>query len=202
MKRFLRYSGQKRSYEYHQGVPAVINDRFFMRQVEAAFISSIHAKRHQGAKLGIIAKKEVQSVLLLPHRPQRLDSDSATSNALAKILKLQGTILIGDKALRHALAHTDYIDLAAHWHAKTRLPFVFALLCFHKEGVFREKLERRFLKEQSGIKIPYYLLQKASKATQIAPSDILSYLKLIDYRVDDKSRKSLRLFYKKLRLSR
>ncbi len=197
MKRFLRYSGMKQSMEYHKSVPAKINEKFSAKRVDGAYISSINSRKCRRPKLGIIAKKEVKSVLVIPHLPSQNDIESATSNALAKILQLEGKILIGDKALRYALEHDDYIDMAALWYERTGLPFVFATLCFNKKSSFAKKLERNFTKKASLIKIPRYILQKASQKSSIPQNEILAYLQLIEYTLNTKSRKSLQKFLNK-----
>ena len=197
MKRFLRYNALKQSMEHHKSVPAKINAKFAAKRVDAAYISSINAKRCRNAKLGIIAKKEVKSVLTIPHLPSQDDAESATSNALAKILNLEGKILIGDKALRYALEHDDYIDMAQKWSERFGLPFVFATLCFNKKGVLAHRLEQNFLRKAGSIKIPRYILQKAARRSSIDAKEILNYLELIDYTIDTKSRKSLHKFLNK-----
>ena len=197
MKRFLRYSGMKQSMEYHKSVPAKINEKFSARRVDGAYISSINSRKCRYPKLGIIAKKEVKSVIVIPHLPSQNDVESATSNALAKILGLEGKILIGDKALRYALEHDDYIDMAALWYERTQLPFVFATLCFNRKSSFAKKLERNFTREAHFIKIPRYILQKASQKSSIPQNEILAYLQLIEYTFNTKSRKSLQKFLNK-----
>ena len=197
MKRFLRYSGLKQSMEYHKSVPAKINEKFVARRVDGAYISSINSRKCRQPKLGIIAKKEVRSVLVIPHLPSQNDLESATSNALAKILGLQGKILIGDKALRYALTNDDYIDMAALWYEQTGLPFVFATLCFNKKSAFAARIEKRFARQAHFIKIPRYILQKAAQKSAIPPKEILEYLHLIEYTLDTKSRKSLQKFLDK-----
>jgi len=194
MKRFVRTSSAKMSMEYKRGVPAAINAAFHARDVDAAFISSISAQKSAYVGLGIIAKRDVKSVLIIPRKEDKKDVESASSNVLAKVLGLEGEILIGDKALRYALANDDYVDLAKEWHKRHRLPFVFALLCYHKDKKLYEKIEREFLKCQ--VKIPQYILKQASKKTDVKESDILEYLKLISYRVDSKSKRGLAKFYK------
>ena len=124
------------------------------------------------------------------------DVESATSNILAKILKIDGKIIIGDKALKLYLQNpTKYIDLAKEWQKITNLPFVFARLCFNKRLPKFKKITNKFIKNK--IKIPHYLLDIYSKNRQISKSDILKYLKLISYKLDNKSEKSLKLFLKK-----
>ncbi len=194
MKRYLRSSSAKMSMEYKRGVPTAINHAFHTRRVDAAFISSIGAQKSANVGLGIIAKREVRSVLIIPSRADKKDKASASSNVLAKILGFEGEVLIGDKALRYALAKSDYVDLAHEWHKRHKLPFVFALLCYHKDKKRYEKIEQEFLKRS--IKIPQYILKNASKKVEVQERDILEYLKLISYRVDAKALRGLKKFYK------
>jgi chorismate dehydratase len=194
MKRFGRNSQTNAIMNHKKNVPAKINDEFMNRRVDAAFISSIQAKKYKHVNLGIIAKKEVRSVLVIPSRKSKIDKESASSNVLARILKQNGEVLIGDKALRYALKSDDYTDLAALWHEKQHLPFVFALLCYHKDKKLYKKIEREFLKKEQ--KIPYYLLQKAAKRTEVKPKEIVNYLKLISYKLDSRAKLGLEKFYK------
>lgn len=179
---------------YKRGVPSKINEKFLSRRVDAAFISSIKAKKYQHVNLGIIAKKEVLSVLVIPHVKDVSDTESATSNILAKVLNMHGEVLIGDKALKYYLQNKEHIDLAHEWNKKYNLPFVFALLCFHKDKKMYEKIEDGFLKNK--IKIPQYMLKEASKRTNISSKDILHYLKYISYELDAKAKRGLLRFYK------
>ena len=194
MKRYAKTTRHHMSLQYKKGVPSKINRDFAARRVDAAFISSITAKRCKATELGIVAKKEVLSVLLIPGDKAIEDSASATSNVLAKILGLQGEVVIGDNALRLYLEGSEAIDLAKAWHEKYRLPFVFALLCYHHHHQVMDDLSRTFLKRKH--KIPQYLLQKASRQTGVAPDDILHYLRYISYHVDDKARRGLKKFWR------
>jgi len=194
MKRFTKNTQESMSMHYKRGVPATINQKFLSRKVDAAFISSISAKKYTHVQLGIIAKREVQSVLLLPSNKIKRDKESASSNILSQLLGLKGEVLIGDKALRYALKNSDYIDLAKLWYEKYKLPFVFALLCFHKDKRLYKKIEHEFLKRE--IKIPQYILTEASKRTKVPKKDILQYLKLISYTLDAKAELGLKKFYK------
>jgi len=194
MKRFTKASSAKMSMEYKRGVPAKVNSAFHSRRVDAAFISSISAKKCKHVGLGIIAKKDVKSVLVIPSKESKKDVESASSNVLCEILQLQGEVLIGDKALRYALNSDNYIDLAKEWHKRHKLPFVFALLCYHKDKKLYKRVEKEFLKRQ--VKIPQYLLEKASLKTEVSKKDILEYLKLISYNLDSKSKLGLKKFYK------
>ena len=196
MKRHLQSSQAKMSMHYKRNVPSKINQEFLARRVDAAFISSIHAKTQKHVNLGIIARKEVLSVLIIPSETNQKDSDSATSNKLAKVLKLQGTVIIGDKALRYYLSGAEHKDMAAIWYEKHRLPFVFALLCYHKDKRVYKQIEKKFSKQK--IKIPQYILQEASLRTKISKNDIAHYLEYISYTLDKKAQLGLKKFYKQV----
>ncbi len=195
MKRYSRSSQQAMSFRYKKGVPAKINADYAARRVDAAFISSIKAQKEHYVDLGIIAKKEVLSVLLIPQEHELLDQESASSNVLAKILNLQGEVLIGDKALKHYIEHPNMgIDLAKAWNDKYQLPFVFALLCHHDHQKSLHKLSQAF--QRSSHKIPQYQLQRASKRTQIPKKVILHYLNFISYELDAKAKQGLKKFWR------
>jgi len=195
MKRYAS-SQQNMSMNYNKGVPSKINHKFTSRNVDAAFISSVSAKKYKHLALGIIAKKEVLSVLVIPSENNKIDNESATSNKLADVLDIQGEVIIGDKALRYYLENKPHIDLAKEWNDRYKLPFVFAILCYHKDKKIYKKIEKEFLKHK--IKIPQYILEIASKKTKISKKDILNYLTYISYALDAKATKGLDAFYKKL----
>ncbi|MDQ7044620.1 MAG: MqnA/MqnD/SBP family protein [Sulfurimonas sp.] len=193
MKRFTRSSQEQMSMHYKRGVPSKINKKFISHEVDAAFISSVKARKYKNIGLGIIAKKEVQSVIVVPNARDESDTESATSNILAKALSIKGKVLIGDKALAYSLRNDDYIDLAKEWHTRYNSPFVFALLCYHKDKQKYKRIQKNFLKQK--VKIPRYILVKASKKTAIKENDILEYLKLISYKYDKKAEHGLKKFY-------
>ena len=193
MKRFAKSSQQRSSMHYYRSVPATINQKFVAKRVDAAFISSITARNYKHVNLGIIAKKEVLSVIVLPHTDSENDIESASSNVLANILDIQGKVLIGDKALKYSLSTQGSVDLAKMWNLKYKLPFVFALLCYHKNKNLFQNIEKNFL--QARVKIPQYILKKASERTQIEPQDILNYLQYISYDLDKKAQLGLKKFY-------
>ncbi len=203
MKRFLRYSRLKQSMNYYRGVPSDINAKFKRKKVDAAFISSINSSKCNKPKLGIIAQREVKSVLVLPTNSTEHDSESATSNVLAATLGLSGKILIGDKALRYYLYNDGSkktLDLAKIWYERYRLPFVFATLCHNRKLPLLKRVEKRFAKSSRHIRIPRYLLERSAKKTGIRPQEIKAYLRLISYEMDTKSRKSLSKFLRKAKL--
>lgn len=198
MKRYTKSTQQAMSMHYKRGVPSDINAKFLSHRVDAAFISSIAAKNSLHVELGIIAKKEVLSVLVIPNNENTSDIESATSNVLANVLGVKGEVLIGDKALKYYLSGSKYIDLAKEWNDKYNLPFVFALLCYHNQKNIYEKIQKDFLKQK--IKIPQYILQQASIKTGIASKDILMYLKYISYHLDKKAKLGLKKFYTKVKI--
>lgn len=194
IKRYMKNSQQKSMIEYKKGVPSEINRAFSKRRIDAAFVSSIHATKYPSVDLGIVAKKEVLSVLVIPGE-MKDDTASATSNVLARRLNVKGRVLIGDAALKHHLESKNGIDLANLWYEKHHLPFVFAKLCYHKKGYYLKKLSQSFLKRE--IRIPQYLLKKASKETEISIKDIRYYLTKISYEIDPNAKRSLKKFLKK-----
>jgi len=196
MKRFTKSSQEKMSMHYKRGVPSNINEKFMNRRVDAAFISSINARGFKNVDLGIIAKKEVLSVLVIPNTKSAIDLESATSNVLSNVLQISGEVLIGDKALKYVLEGNDYIDLAKVWNEKYNLPFVFAILCFHKDKKRYTQIKNKFLKQK--IKIPQYILNQASKRTGIQNKDILDYLEYISYELNTKAKLGLKKFYTKV----
>ena len=193
MKRYVKSSQQRQSLHYKRGVPSQINEAFKMRRVDAAFISSIASRRCKCLNLGIMSRKEVKSVLLVPGR-DRSDTESATSNVLAKVLGLEGRVIIGDKALRYYLdsSNEKAIDLAQLWYQRQGLPFVFARFCYHGRPKKYQTLSKKFLRTKH--KIPQYILEASSKRTQIDKKDILKYLTLIDYKLDAHAILSLKRF--------
>jgi len=194
MKRYLRHSGIKMGMNYRKNVPSQINKALKKRQIDAGFISSIESPNYNCTNLGIIANKAVFSVFVI-QGDNKTDKASASSNRLAKVLNLQGEVLIGDKALKYYLEGGDGIDLATQWHKETQLPFVFARLCYTCHGKIIEKIAKKFSKQP--IKIPQYILKREARKRGITPSQLRWYLNHIEYNMDYKAQKSLKLFLKK-----
>ncbi len=195
LKRRVKSLRYKQSLNYKKSYPSKINKDFKAKRVEAAFISSVESKKYRCLNIGITAKKEVYSVIVKKGESKK-DLHSATSNILAEVLEIKGKVLIGDKALKLYLEDKNsYIDLAKAWYEKTSLPFVFARLCIHKKEAFYKRLANDFKKRK--VKIPQYILKRYSKTRGIPKRDILNYLKLIDYKIDYKCEKSLKIFLKK-----
>jgi chorismate dehydratase len=195
IKKNIRSTQTKAIIEYKKSYPSLINKKFKKRKVDSAFISSIASRNEKKLDLGIIAKKDVLSVLLIPGNEEK-DFQSDTSNALAQVLNLKGKVLIGDKALKyyHNNEKKDFIDLAQYWNKKYNLPFVFAVLCYSSNKRQLENVIKNFNKNH--IKIPTYILNQYSKRTGISNKNILEYLKKIDYTIGLKEKRSLKLFLK------
>jgi chorismate dehydratase len=195
IKKYIKSTQIKSIIQYKKSYPASINRKFKKRKVDSAFISSIASRGEKRLNLGIVAKKDVQSVILIPGEAKD-DFQSETSNALAKVLKLEGQVLIGDKALKyfHENKKEDFIDLAQAWRDKYNLPFVFAVLCYCKNGKLLRKVTKKFNKRH--IKIPRYILESYSKRSGISTNNILKYLEKIDYKLNTKEKRSLKKFLK------
>jgi chorismate dehydratase len=191
LKRYISSSAAKMSFNYKRAVPSQINKALKRKEVNAAFISSIESKKCKCTDLGIIADKKVYSVLLLSG-DNEIDPASATSNQLAKVLDLQGKVLIGDAALKYYLDGGEAIDLAEAWYEKTGLPFVFARLCYNKHDNVVKQIARKFAGTK--VKIPQYILKKEAKKRGITPKQLSWYLEHIYYNMDDKAKRSLKLF--------
>jgi len=167
MKRFTKSSQQSASMHYKRGVPAEVNKKFLSRRVDAAFISSISARKYPHVELGIVAKKDVKSVLVIPSKNSKNDVESASSNV--------------------------FVDLAGEWNRQYGSSFVFALLCYHKDKKVYKEIEKQFLKRR--VRIPRYILKQASLKTSVKEEDILEYLKYISYNLDAKAKLGLKKFY-------
>jgi chorismate dehydratase len=178
---------------FKKGYPSQINNLFYQKKVDSAFISSIKSKNKTCLNAGIVANKKVLSVLVCENR-NKLDIESDTSNILSKVLNIKGEVLIGDKALKRYFTNNNCKDLASIWFEKYKLPFVFARFCINKNDKLYKKIITEFLKTK--VKIPHYIIEKEAKRLGISNKDVINYLKLIYYKIDYKEQKSLKLFLK------
>ncbi|RXJ87804.1 MqnA/MqnD/SBP family protein [Arcobacter sp. CECT 8985] len=196
MKKNIKSNQLKAIIEYKKSYPSAINKKFKKRSVESAFISSIASRGEKALDYGIIARKEVKSVIIVPGEKYEKDFQSDTSNALAKVLGLNGKVIIGDKALKyyHENSKDSFIDLAKAWQDKYNLPFVFARLAYNKNGTLLKKTMKDFKKRH--IKIPQYILEQYERRSGINRKDILHYLKGIDYDINIKEKRALKKFFK------
>jgi len=195
IKKNIKSSQLKSIIEYKKSYPSSINNKFKKRKVDSAFISSIASRNERFLDFGIVAKDEVLSVLLIPGIEEN-DFQSQTSNALAKVLDLKGKVIIGDKALKFYHENQDIIkiDLAKEWKNKFNLPFVFAVLCYNSNKKSLVKLTKNFNKQH--IKIPQYILEQYSQKSGVSKTNIIKYLKKIDYTLGINEKRSLKLFLK------
>lgn len=185
---------------HRKSYPAKLNRDFLFSRLDSGFFSSILAYGNPkiAFNCGIVAYGEVLSVLALP-KEDKQDQQSASSNALIKILGITGEVLIGDRALIYRLRGGEAIDLGKAWWDKKHRPFVFGLFCASKNQIQARKIAFSFSKKN--IKIPHYLLKQASKRSGVAPNDILFYLQKISYRIGRKEKEGLKAFHRELLFS-
>lgn len=196
IKRYPTPAHFKKFIELKKSYPAKLNQEFLHRRIDAGFISSIAGRSKPCPNVGIVARKRVLSVIAIPSK-EGSDYQSATSNALLKVLSLQGQVLIGDRALHYFLAHPhECIDMGELWVKRHHLPFVFAKFCYNRHGAFYTKIARRFIQQK--IFIPRYILAQYEKRSAIKAEAILAYLRHISYKIDTKAQKGMKKFYRKL----
>ncbi len=192
MKRYARTLRTQQSLHYHKGVPSALNRSFAARRIDAAFISSITARHCHHFGVGIVAKRDVLSVLALPSHKDKKDSDSATSNLLTQVLNIPGEVLIGDKALRYYYSGGECVDLGKVWNEQTNLPFVFALLCSHDYTNELQRLTQAFTAHP--VKIPQYILLENARKSNLSPEQIRHYLSYISYGIGEKEKRGFKKF--------
>jgi chorismate dehydratase len=192
----------KQSIAYKKNYPAKLNEGLRKRRINAAYISSI-ASVHKSLRTinsGIVAKKAVKSVII-KKGVYIIDPHSATSNALAKVLGVNGKVTIGDNALKLYLENpNEYIDMGAAWYEKKHLPFVFARLSVNSHYSFFKKIANRFKRQK--IFIPHYILEDYARKRGIPRENIKKYLKLLTYDIDAKAQAGLNRFLRAVRLLR
>ena len=197
IKKHIKSTQIKQIINYKKSYPSDINKKFKKRKVDAAVISSIASKRCKTClDFGIVANGAVDSVLVIPGSYKK-DFQSDTSNALAKVLKINGEVIIGDKALYKFHNNNDIeelIDLSEQWKKKYNLPFVFARLCVNKHKKYLKNLSKDFLKTK--VYIPQYILERYAKRSGITKKQITNYLTKISYTIGKKEKCSLKLFLK------
>jgi chorismate dehydratase len=194
LKRQPFHSRFKAATEWKKSYPSHINHLLETRRVDAGFISSIRSDKKSCFDVGIVAQDEVLSVLVIKDKKGK-DIESETSNILSKILKLQGQVIIGDKALKKYLQDSSgVVDMAKVWSDRYKLPFVFARLCACRHEDIYQKLAKSFVKKR--VKIPYYILQKHAYSRGIEPEQLLFYLSKITYKIEHKEKKALKKYLK------
>ncbi|MCI0500355.1 MAG: hypothetical protein L0Y61_01235 [Epsilonproteobacteria bacterium] len=194
LKKNITSTQTKQIINYKKSYPSDINKKFQKKQIDAAFISSIISKNCKCLDIGIVAKKEVLSVLSIGEENYKKDYQSDTSNALAKVLGLNGEVLIGDKALYHYHngENRDFQDLSKVWNEKYKLPFVFARLCYNNHQKSLKKLSRKFV--MTKVFIPQYILENYAKRSGLSKNQIKYYLTKISYEINYKEKMALKKF--------
>lgn len=194
----------KKTILHKKNIPSKLNKSLKNKKINSAIISSIESKhkKYKNLNIGICANKKVLSVIVEPSTSKTLDKASATSNALSDILKLNGKVMIGDKALRQYIKNDKkYIDMCQEWYKKTKLPFCFARFStinkLDKYKKFFKNFDFKSNTKNKRTKIPTYILEKYSKDRQIKEKDIKMYLQYIYYHIGKKELKSLKLYLKK-----
>ena len=155
LKIYIQNSQFKAHINYYKSYPAKINKKFKTRKVDAGFISSVESFRGKFKRydIGIVANKKVRSVLVKKGNFKK-DKESASSNALAKVLSIDGEVIIGDKALKLYLENPScYQDLCTLWYEKYKTPFVFARFCSNKHHKFYKRMIKNFIYHDK--KIPF-----------------------------------------------
>lgn len=195
LKKSSLKSWQKGAMMHHVNVPAALNKALLNRQIDAAIISSIESrrKRYKTLKIGICAYKRVDSVFVKKGTSEGKDKESASSNALARVLNAKGQVIIGDKALKAYLQDkASFIDLCTLWYKQTSLPFTFARFSCTKHFSAYKRLLAPFVRKK--IFIPQYILQDYASTRGVSKGQIKDYLKLIYYEIGPKESKALRIF--------
>lgn len=194
----------KKTINYKKNVPSKLNKALKSKKIDSAIISSIESrhKKYKNLNIGICANKKVLSVLVEKNTDKSMDSSSATSNLLSKVLGLNGRVVIGDRALYEYLKNDkdkNYIDMCERWYQLYRLPFCFARFSYIK-GDYK-KMFKHFdfctNTPNKRIKIPNYILDRYSNTRKISHKDIKAYLHYIYYHIGKKELKALRLYVKK-----
>lgn len=195
IKKNIKSTQIKQIINYKKSYPSKINKKFKNKEIDAAFISSIASRGCKCLDLGIVSQKEVLSVLVLKGK-NKDDIQSETSNALAKILGVEGEVIIGDRALYHYhnSKDSDFTDLAQLWNEKYNLPFVFARLCLNSHHQYLYNLSKKFINQK--IFIPQYILKQYSEKSGLSNKQITEYLTKISYKIGYKEKRSLKLFFK------
>jgi chorismate dehydratase len=198
IKKNIKSSQIKQIINYNKSYPSKINNKFLKRKIDAAFISSIVSRNQKTIDLGIVAKSEVLSVLVLD-KQNKDDFQSQTSNALAKVLDIKGEIIIGDKALKYYYQNTNdnFKDLAKLWQEKYNLPFVFAVLSYNNYQTYFQNLSKKF--KASNTKIPQYIMKSYCQKSDLNQKQIKQYLDKITYHIGYREKQSLKLFFKLLK---
>ncbi len=218
----LYYALKKRiidnDFEFLSDVPSQCARLLFENKVDisnASIVEYVNSNSYRILRDGCISTaKKVKSVVLFLYKPLnkvkvvKLDKNSKTSNALAKVLftyKYKMTIdyvfdgdsdcelVIGDRALKRLKTNTNTIDLAVEWNDFTHLPFVFAAWITNKN--LDNHIIEKFLKaKEIGKKLISQICDEHTNV--VLKNECLSYLtKNISYDLDNEKKTSIETFF-------
>ncbi len=206
------------NFEFLSDVPSQCARFLFENKVDisnASIVEYVNSDSYKILRDGCISTtKKVKSVVFFLYKPLsmvktvKLDKNSKTSNALAKVLfahKYRMTVdyvfegeadcelVIGDRALKRLKNASNTIDLAVEWYEFTRLPFVFAAWITNKN--LDNYIVEKFLEaKEIGKKLTNQICDEYSN---IVPKDeCLSYLTdNISYDLDEEKKESIETFF-------
>ncbi len=218
----LYYALKKRiidnDFEFLSDVPSQCARLLFENKVDisnASIVEYVNSDNYRILRDGCISTaKKVKSVVFFLYKPLsnvkvvKLDKNSKTSNALARVLftyKYKMTVdyvfngdadcelVIGDRALKRLKGKTKAIDLAVEWYEFTHLSFVFAAWITNKN--LNNETAEKFLKaKEVGKKL---INQICDEYTNIIPkNECLRYLtENISYDLGDEKKESIETFF-------
>ncbi len=222
------------NYKINYNSPSECMEKLKNAEIDAGIVSSIAISKVPQVNvvdgICIASHSSVESVLLFSKKEIEdintigLDPNSATSNALIKILmekfknkkcnytfyqtdieaaltsnKYDAVLAIGDRALSFGTQNPTLIrmDLALEWNHFTGLPFVFAMWLIRKESNLSPELFREA--GEKGIKMIDKVIENLTfeGESNLTKYQIKKYLKEnLHYYFGSKERKGLMLFLK------
>ncbi|MBN2520081.1 MAG: menaquinone biosynthesis protein [Bacteroidales bacterium] len=172
----------------------------------------------------IASDNKARSVILISNQPIHkiktiyLDNQSETSNNLVKILSKNfwktnpefknstegyelmnfdinsAAVLIGDRTFKIQNEYPYIYDLAEEWNKYTNLPFVFA--CWVANKQLPDNFKQKFIKGlEYGINHITKIIEINYKGVKIIKNIEKYYFGNMNYHLDEKKRKAMRLFF-------
>ncbi len=172
----------------------------------------------------IASDNKARSVILISRQPIHkiktiyLDSQSETSNNLVKILSKNfwetnpefknswennelmnldinsAAVLIGDRTFKIQNEYPYIYDLAEEWNKFTNLPFVFA--CWVANKKISDSFKKEFIEGiEFGLKHILEIINTNYKGIKNIENIEEYYFNNMNYRLDEKKRKAMRLFF-------
>jgi len=204
-------------FEFISDVPSQCARLLFENRVDisnASIVEYVNSDNYKILRDGCISTaKRVKSVVFFLYKPLnnirvvKLDKNSKTSNALAKVLftfKYRMTVdyvfegdadcelVIGDRALKRLNSGAKTIDLAVEWYEFTHLPFVFAAWITNK-SLDKSTIEKFLKAKEIGKKIIDQICREYTNI--VSKEECFSYLtKNISYDLNDEKKESIETF--------